>query len=102
MKDKSSYHIIYVEFLISLVVVGLINTRNFIYTKQVDLCLALQPLNHPSNNLRPAFRYGDIILFSNSAPCVAHLVAEEVGGDVLLGEASAVGVAEIVVFEVDA
>lgn len=62
----------------------------------------LNPLHHPSNNPLAVFGYGDIILLRHAATRVAHLVAEKVRGEILLGEAGAVGMAEVVVFEVDA
>ena len=62
----------------------------------------LNPLHHSPNNPLAVFRDCDIILLRHSTARVAHLVAEEVGGEILLGEAGAVGVAQVVVFEVDA
>ena len=57
-------------------------------------------LQLPLNNLLALFRYCEVVLLGDFATCVAHLVAEQVGGRVLLGEAGAVGMAQIVVLEV--
>ena len=46
------------------------------------------------------FRYRKVVLLGDFAAGVSHLVAEQVGGRVLLGEAGAVGVAKGVVLEV--
>lgn len=63
--------------------------------------MKLHPLHHLPNNLRPTFRYGDVVLFGDSTAGMSHLVTEQMGGEVLFGEAGAVGVAEVVIFEVD-
>ena len=52
------------------------------------------------DNLLALFRDSEVVLLRYFATCMSHLVAEKVGGGVLLSEAGAVGMAEIVVFEV--
>ena len=60
----------------------------------------LNILQFPFNNLLSLFRDRKVVLLGDFAVGVSHLVAEQVGGRVLLGEAGAVGVAEVVVLEV--
>ena len=62
--------------------------------------MLLNILQHPLNNLLTLFRNCEVVLLGDLATCVAHLVTEQVGGRVLLGEASAVGMAKVVVLEV--
>ena len=57
-------------------------------------------LQLPFNNLLALFGYCEVVLLGDFATGVAHLVAEKVGGRVLLSEAGAVGVAQVVVLEV--
>ena len=57
-------------------------------------------LQHPLNDLLSLFRDCEVVLLGDFAVGVAHLVAEQVGGRVLLGEAGAVGMAKVVVLEV--
>ena len=75
-------------------------SRGLVRKNILDHALS-NPLNFISYNLRPVFGYGDVVLFGYPTSGVAHLVAEQVGGEVLFGEAGAVGVAKVVVFEVD-
>ena len=62
--------------------------------------LFLNILQYPLNDLLSLFRNCEVVLLGDSAGGVAHLVAEQVSGRILLGEMGAVGMAEIVVFEV--
>ena len=57
-------------------------------------------LQFPLNNLLALFRYSEVVLLGNFTTGMAHLVAKQVGGRVLLGEAGAVGMAQVVVLEV--
>ena len=56
-------------------------------------------LQFPFNNLLALFGYRKVVLLGDFAAGVDHLVAEQVGGRVLLGEAGAVGMAQVVVLE---
>ena len=60
----------------------------------------LNILQLPFNNLLALFGYRKVVLLGDFAAGVAHLVAEQVGGRVLFGEAGAVGMAQVVVLEV--
>ena len=52
-------------------------------------------------DLRSMLRHREVISFCHLTVRVSHLVAEQVHRCILFGEASAVGMAEIVVFEIN-
>ena len=62
---------------------------------------ALYPLNLLPNNLRSVRRHREVISFGYLTIRMPHLVAEQVHRSILFGKAGAVGMAEIVVFEIN-
>ena len=70
--------------------------------KRAYTCGMSNPLNLLPNNLRSVFRHRNIIFFGDLTTGVPHLLTEQVHGCVLFSKTSAVGMAEVVIFEVDA